>query len=78
MAFSANLHPFQPEILEVCDSAIQSWCGFKDYPECTMMFRIEGITPNMTSFYRMKVFNGTNNIVPGTPIASNIEKPGEW
>ena len=72
MAHSANSHPYQPEIIEICEDSIQSWCGFKDYPGCSLMFRLDGLTPQNTSFYRIKIFNGTNAIEPDQPIAGNL------
>ena len=76
MAHSANSHPYQPEIIEICEDSIQSWCGFKDYPECSLMFRLDGLTPQNTSFYRIKIFNGTNAIEPDQPIAGNLYQAG--
>jgi len=37
-----------------------------------LMFRLDGLTPQNTSFYRIKIFNGTNAIEPDQPIAGNL------
>ena len=76
MGQSNNGHPYQPEIIEYCSEAISSWCSFKNYGECSLKFRIDGISDE-ASFYRIKVFNGTNKITPGTPLQGSLEKAGD-
>jgi len=36
------------------------------------MFRVTGMTPQVTSYFRLKVFNGTNKIQPLTPVAAYL------
>lgn len=72
MGFSQNQLSAQPEIIEVCEEALTSWCAFKNYPECALMFSVTGLTRGSTSFFRMKVFNGTNKLTPGVPIANSL------
>lgn len=64
MGLAANGQNNQPEVIEVCEEAIRSWCSFQNRTECSLMFRVMGRTPDTTSFFRMKVFNGTNKIQP--------------
>lgn len=78
MGLSANGQNNQPEVIEVCESAIQSWCSFKNRSECSLMFRVMGKTPDTTSFFRMKVFNGTNKIQPNSPVPVHIDHPGTY
>jgi hypothetical protein len=42
------------------------------------MFRVSGMTAHSTSFYRLKVFNGTNKIQPNRPIEFNLKKAGSY
>ena len=42
------------------------------------MFRVMGKTPDTTSFFRMKVFNGTNKIQPNSPVPVHIDHPGTY
>ena len=37
-----------------------------------------GLTEGTTSFFRMKVFNGTNKLVPGVPIANKLKSLGDF
>jgi hypothetical protein len=74
MAVSQTDHPYQPEIIEICEEAIKSWCDFKDYPECSIKFRIDVASNDATSFYRMKVFNGTNKMEHDKPVASYLDQ----
>ena len=73
MGFSQNNLNAQPEILEICEESITSWCAFKNYPECALSFAVTGLTEGTTSFFRMKVFNGTNKLMPGVPIANKLK-----
>lgn len=77
MGFSRNGHSTQPEIIEYCEEAITSWCSFKNYPDCTLMFKVSGMSADLTSFFRIKVFNGTNKLEPGKPVAANLENKGD-
>lgn len=77
MGESSNAHPYQPEIIEYCSDAISSWCSFKSYNECFLKFRVDGISDTATSFYRMKVFNGTNKIQPNEPLQGSLTHAGD-
>lgn len=41
------------------------------------MFRLDGLSVNETSFFRIKIFNGTNAIEPDQPIAANLQNAGD-
>jgi len=42
-----------------------------------LIFRLDGISDSNTSFFRIKLFNGTNAIEPEQPIAGNAYKAGQ-
>jgi hypothetical protein len=72
MAYSQNNQSSQPEIVESCAKTITSWCTYQGKPQCSLIFTIFSLTPNITSFFRVRVFNGTNKLYPNVPIKSNI------
>lgn len=79
MAFSQNNQPYQPEIIEICEEAIQSWCNYKNLPECSLMLRIDGVSEiDDPGFFRIKAFNGTNYVKPGSPIKGSLTRAGEF
>lgn len=41
------------------------------------MFRIDGLSSYGSSFFRLKIFNGTNAIEPDQPIAANLQNVGD-
>lgn len=43
------------------------------------MLRVDGVSENEeTGFYRIKTFNGTNYVKPGTPVKGEITRVGTW
>ena len=77
MAFSMNNQSTQPEIIESCRKTIKSWCDYLGKTQCALIFTVYGLTPNITSYYRLKIFNGTNKIYPNVPIQTNSKSIGE-
>jgi len=49
-----------------------TWCSFRAYPECSLMFKISGLSPNLESYYRVKIFRGSNKIKPESPISATL------
>ena len=77
MAYSQNNQSNQPEIIESCAKTINSWCNYQGKTNCSLIFTIFGLTPNISSFYRIRAFNGTNKLYSNTPVKANLSKKGD-
>jgi hypothetical protein len=42
------------------------------------MFRVMSKSSTLPSYFRLKVFNSTNKVIPYTPIQSQIRQKGQW
>lgn len=57
----------QPSIIEVSQEGLQVLCPSDK--DCTVQIGIQGLSQDLESHARVRVFNSTNRLLPETPIS---------
>jgi hypothetical protein len=70
---SSNYKSNEPEIIELCSKSIYDQCSESS---CVLMIGVLGLTPNVTSNFRLMVHNQKTKIYDRTPVRGFIPNVG--